>query len=387
MKKLVMGISFVIAAFLLVSGCNQNGTDNSENEDEPTGSVSEIDGTYSGDGQTLVLDRGSMKTYASTATNSARAAKSDYGEGQAVYNFTVDESAKTMEVQLSKLFWETDQTAVDYDSYVQKEKAKYLELKNGLSETLTKSTAYQAILTTLDSMSSVSGTVKNYGTEKVDPLIKEKLGTYLENQEKILDDYLQKKYDAKIVFGYTLSEENLTLAQKFQGDLTDASADFATATDADYPAKLNDYENLIPFSIKIDDMEFVGVPQISENGETLTASLYSYMDLQDENALASKVAELMTYLSDKTSDVTKNTEFMAEVLSGSTDTISAWIDQALASLTFSADLTLDKETPKVTLTTSVDFEPALCGGVKLEKGTVLELNYNPILSKTWEKVD
>lgn len=111
------------------------------------------------------------------------------------------------------------------------------------------------------------------------------------------------------------------------------------------------------------------------------------MDLQDENALASKVAELMTYLSDKTSDVTKNTEFMAEVMSGSTDTISAWVDQALASLTFSADLTLDKETPKVTLTTSADFEPALCAGVKLEKGTVLELNYNPILSKTWEKVD
>ncbi len=384
MKKIVIGISFVIAAFLFVSGCNQNGTGNSENEDEPTGSVSEVDGTYSSDGQTLVLDRGSMKTYASTTTNSARAAKSDYGEGQAIYNFTVDETSKTMEVQLSKLFWESNQTAVDYDSYVQKAKSRYLELKNSLSEILIKSTAYQTILTTLDSMSD---SAKNYGSEKVDPLIKEKLGTYLENQEKILSDYLQKKYDAKILFGYSLSEKDLILAQKFQGDLTDASADFATATDAEYPAKLNDYENLIPFSIKINDMEFVGVPQISENGETLTASLYSYMDLQDENALASKVAEFMTYLSDKTSDVTKNTEFMAEVLSGSTDTISAWIDQVLLSLSFSANLTLDKETPKVTLTASADFEPALCGGVKLEKGTVLELNYNPILSKTWEKVE
>ncbi len=387
MKKIVIGISFVIAAFLFVSGCNQNGTGNSENEDEPTGSVSEVDGTYSSDGQTLVLDRGSMKTYASTTTNSARAAKSDYGEGQAIYNFTVDETSKTMEVQLSKLFWESNQTAVDYDSYVQKAKSRYLELKNSLSEILIKSTAYQTILTTLDSMSSMSDSAKNYGSEKVDPLIKEKLGTYLENQEKILSDYLQKKYDAKILFGYSLSEKDLILAQKFQGDLTDASADFATATDAEYPAKLNDYENLIPFSIKINDMEFVGVPQISENGETLTASLYSYMDLQDENALASKVAEFMTYLSDKTSDVTKNTEFMTEVLSGSTDTISAWIDQVLLSLSFSANLTLDKETPKVTLTASADFEPALCGGVKLEKGTVLELNYNPILSKTWEKVE
>ncbi len=387
MKKIVIGISFVIAAFLFVSGCNQNGTGNSENEDEPTGSVSEVDGTYSSDGQTLVLDRGSMKTYASTTTNSARAAKSDYGEGQAIYNFTVDETSKTMEVQLSKLFWESNQTAVDYDSYVQKAKSRYLELKNSLSEILIKSTAYQTILTTLDSMSSMSDSAKNYGSEKVDPLIKEKLGTYLENQEKILSDYLQKKYDAKILFGYSLSEKDLILAQKFQGDLTDASADFATATDAEYPAKLNDYENLIPFSIKINDMEFVGVPQISENGETLTASLYSYMDLQDENALASKVAEFMTYLSDKTSDVTKNTEFMTEVLSGSTDTISAWIDQVLLSLSFSANLTLDKETPKVTLTASADFEPVLCGGVKLEKGTVLELNYNPILSKTWEKVE
>ncbi len=129
MKKIVIGISFVIAAFLFVSGCNQNGTGNSENEDEPTGSVSEVDGTYSSDGQTLVLDRGSMKTYASTTTNSARAAKSDYGEGQAIYNFTVDETSKTMEVQLSKLFWESNQTAVDYDSYVQKAKSGTLSLK------------------------------------------------------------------------------------------------------------------------------------------------------------------------------------------------------------------------------------------------------------------
>lgn len=196
MKKMVIGISFVIAAFLIISGCNQNGNSNSENEDEPTGSVSEIDGTYSADGQTLVMDRGSMKTYTSETTVSlysvARTAKSDYGEGQAVYNFTVDETAKTMEIQLSKLFWGTDKTALDYDSYVQKAKSKYLEFKNDLNEVLTKNNAYQAILTTLDPLSSISGTVKNYGTEKLDPLVKEKLETYLENQEKILDDYLQK---------------------------------------------------------------------------------------------------------------------------------------------------------------------------------------------------
>lgn len=140
--------------------------------------------------------------------------------------------------------------------------------------------------------------------------ITKKIDNYYAEQEALLTEYLDSKYNSIIFFAYELNNELFTISEKFKDDLTDASSKFVyTNEDGNIEIILNDYDNLIPFSIKVDGNKYIGVPEIDITNNKISIELYNkdinYEDiganiLESLESLESKISEVL--LGNTTSD-------------------------------------------------------------------------------------
>ena len=344
MKK-ILPLFLLIAGTLILIAC-------SDPTDGTGKNITGLEGTYSdsSSNESLVFDSTTMTVY-NSSTSGSRAAAS--GSKSAVYNYTVDEEAKTITVQLQSL-WDTNQIAMTYNAKILEIKAMYTTLK---------SQVLAAVDTTMSSqVTTLNNTQSGYG-DTVLSLVKNKLAAYLEKQEKLLEDYLQKKYNAQIIFEYDISD-GLKLTQIYQDDLTDASAHFYADG-----IGINDYENLKPFTITVESTEYVGVPEIT-NGK-LTVDLTPYQ--KDSTEAMTYYAKLITDISSSVASKfsSTNTNLPTE------DEIGKLIDEKLAASELTATVTVtatDKTAPTVALS------EVNCTSAPAVSNKTYALNYKSILA-------
>ncbi len=386
-KQLSVLASLLLVTSALFFACGgENNPDNPENTTEPavtdnlpeSKGSNEVEGTYYNDTSKIVLSSSSMNVYYSQAGQKFSVFRAANEHVDAVltstYKYSWDQEAKTITVQLQNM-WENG-AAKTYSDQVQAIKSKYSEIKTALLKSLKDSTgAYQSTISSVNSAAAVIGNA-TYGTT-VDNLIQTRLQSYLESQEKILDDYLAKKYNATIKFAYNISTDGqLTLTQVYQDSLEDASANFYTETNS---LAINDYENFKPFTITItngeESNEYVGVPEfktennettlscdvmlfkdvISESSDTIVA-YYAALATEPLTALLENVPsqeDLQNMLSNPESIDQSKIALYNEVKDNKTTTIEKEIDSAFASLTLTASASLDasdKTKPVLTLT-------------------------------------
>jgi hypothetical protein len=374
-KQLSVYASLLLVTSALFFACNGDSLDNPDNPQtsnetaitdnlpESKGS-NEVEGTYYNDNSKIILSGSSMEVYYSsedTASSSARVANipSD-AVLTSTYKYSWDQEAKTITVQLQNM-WESG-AAKTYSDQVKAIKSKYSEIKTALLESLKDSSgAYQTAISNVNSAATIIGNA-NYGTT-VDKLIQTRLTSYLESQEKILDDYLAKKYNATIKFAYDISTDGqLTLTQVYQNSLEDASANFYTDTNS---LAINDYENFKPFTITItsgeESNEYVGVPEFKTENDvtTLSCDVMLFKDVMSESSdtvvayYAPLATEPLSALTSELSDTSKQTAIATEIKANQTTTVEKEIDNAFASLTLTATASLnasDKNKPVLTLT-------------------------------------
>ncbi len=386
-KQLSVLASLLLVTSALFFACGgENNPDNPENPTEPavtdnlpeSKGSNEVEGTYYNDTSKIVLSSSSMNVYYSQAGQKFSVFRAANEPVDAVltstYKYSWDQEAKTITVQLQNM-WENG-AAKTYSDQVQAIKSKYSEINTALLKSLKDSTgAYQSAISSVNSAAAVIGNA-TYGTT-VDNLIQTRLQSYLESQEKILDDYLAKKYNATIKFAYDISTDGqLTLTQVYQDSLEDASANFYTETNS---LAINDYENFKPFTITItngeESNEYVGVPEfktennettlscdvmlfkdvISESSDTIVA-YYAALATEPLTALLENVPsqeDLQNMLSNPESIDQSKIALYNEVKDNKTTTIEKGIDSAFASLTLTASASLDasdKTKPVLTLT-------------------------------------
>lgn len=417
MKKNFLGILtalFCLANLFFVVSCEP--TENPEipkdESQEISNNLRESSGTNEVSGKTyassstgakVYFEDSSMTIYSSAALSTSSAntnmrAISSSDVKQATYNYSYNSEDKTLELQLANL-WDSNAAAITYKTQVETVKSTLENLASLIQAQFdtSKNTTYKSFIENLNKLDVANGTYGN----TVATLITNKLNTYITNQETILEDYLQKKYNSTVKFSYDNPNSNLALTQQFQKDLTDASSEF---TSDSYNVVLNGYDSLKPFAItltpsdsSLSSKEFVGLPTFSTSGTTTTMSvdLYDYLgeDILAENFDASSLAktkatELLTYVTSKlsavTSDKTKAAALALEVQKDETTTVESWIDDIFDSQTLTATVTVDSvnsSEPKVTLTTTKDFS-SQDGTYSLASGTAIELSYYPILSST-----
>lgn len=419
MKKFskILGFGLILTSLIFVTACPNNTNPNTtdEEKDDVSNNLSESSGTNEVSGKTYASSSNNSKvvfgdsslTIYSTQTSSSSSASanrinravSSNDKKVSTYNYSYNSEDKTLELQLANL-WDSNATAITYKTQVETVKSTLENLASLIQAQFdtTNNTTYKTFVETLNKLDVANGTYGN----TVASLITNKLDTYIANQETILDDYLQKKYNSVVKFSYDNANSKLALTQQFQKDLTDASSEF-TSSDS-YNVVLNGYDSLKPFAItltpsdsSLSSKEFVGLPTFSTSGTTTTMSvdLYDYLgeDILAENFDASSLAqtkatELLTYINNKltsvTSDKTKAAALALEVQSDKTTTVESWIDDIFSSLNLTATVTVDSENssePKVTLTTTKDFS-SQDGTYSLASGTAIELSYYPILSST-----
>lgn len=415
MKKNFLGILtalFCLANLFFAVSCEP--TENPEipkdESQEISNNLSESKGTNEVSGKTysststgakVYFEDSSMTIYSSAALSPSSAntnmrAISSSDVKQATYNYSYNSEDKTLELQLANL-WDSNAAAITYKTQVETVKSTLNNLASLIQAQFdtSKNGPYKNFIDSLNKIDVTNGTYGN----TVATLITNKLNTYITNQETILEDYLQKKYNSTVKFSYDNSNSKLALTQQFQKDLTDASSEF-TSSDS-YKVVLNGYDSLKPFSITLtsgeNSQEYVGVPSFSTSGTTTTMSV----DLSEslgENILAenfdasslapTKATELLDYVTSKLSAVTSNQAELAklalEAKSDKTTTIEGWIDEIFASKTLTATVTVDETTasePKVTLKTTSDFSTQ-DEKFTLKSGTEINLSYSPILSST-----
>lgn len=374
-KQLSVYASLLLVTSALFFACNEDNSDNPDNPQtsnetaitdnlpESKGS-NEVEGTYYNDNSKIVLSSSSMDVYYSSEDTASSSARITNIPSDAVltstYKYSWDQEAKTITVQLQNM-WESG-AAKTYSDQVKAIKSKYSEIKTALLESLKDSSgAYQTAISNVNSAAKIIGNA-NYGTT-VDNLIQTRLTSYLESQEKILDDYLAKKYNATIKFAYNISTDGqLTLTQVYQDSLEDASANFYTDTNS---LAINDYENFKPFTITItsgeESNEYVGVPEFKTENDvtTLSCDVMLFKDVMSESSdtvvayYAALATEPLSALTSELSDTSKQTALATEIKANKTTTVEKEIDKAFASLTLTATASLnasDKNKPVLTLT-------------------------------------
>ncbi len=403
----IFGLGLVFPSLFFVTGCPNN-INPQTTEEEVSNNLSESKGTNEVSGKTyasstnnskVVFGESSLTIYdtsSSLSKNRISRAASLSDKKLSTYDYSYNSDDKTLELQLANL-WDSNAAAITYKTQVETVKSTLNNLASLIQAQFdtSKNEPYKNFIDSLNNIDVTNGT---YG-DTVATLITNKLNTYITNQETILEDYLQKKYNSTVKFSYDNSNSKLALTQQFQKDLTDASSEF-TSSDS-YKVVLNGYDSLKPFSITLtsgeNSQEYVGVPSFSTSGTTTTMSvdLYDYLgeDILAENFDASNLATtkatgLLKYVTSKLSAVTSNQTELAklalEVQKGTTTTFESLIDEIFASKTLTATVTVDETTgsePKVTLTTTSDFSTQ-DGTYTLAKGTSIELSYYPILSST-----
>lgn len=263
------------------------GDTNVSNNKSTSEGTNELQGKTISDGTTKMKFANSYVTKSDDTPETANARSVDHVAGKMDFTYSYNSNDKTLDFQLNQVWGSGFTTAQTYEKQIKKATETYQSITDKVVNSLSKDDLYKSFLTL---------------GESVKGIVVDKAKSYVEKQENILSDYLEKKYNAVIKFGYAFDSEEapaaITLTEKFQGNLTDASSKFVyTSTSDGITIVLNDYDHVTPFKIEIESEDdegnitteiYVGVPSIEE--DTITVSLLPYSgDVLTDTGAAIKI--------------------------------------------------------------------------------------------------
>lgn len=347
--------------------------------------TNELKGKTISDGTTKLKFANSYVTKSDDKSGLANARSEDHVAGKMDFTYSYNSNDKTLDFQLNQIWGSGLSTAQTYEKQIEKATETYKSVADKVVESLSNDSLYTTFSTV------------NLG-ESVKDIVVYKAKSYIEKQESILSDYLEKKYNAVIKFGYAFDSEEspteITLTEKFKGDLTDASSKFVYTRNG-ITIVLNDYDNVTPFKIEIESEDdegnteiYVGVPSIEDNTITVSLIPYSGDVLTDVSATISIPTKIYTpIINNLTASIgEKGANIIAELITNKdSDTLKSLIDESIGSQELKAiykveDATTNEPAKLVLSFTQVpDYLPNLANAS-------IELTHTPLLGATYDIV-
>lgn len=281
MKSKLFPIILGLSVFLMIS-CNNDATDSQSslpsNLPESKGTNEFTGKTFQNQNTTFEFDKNTVSQSSnSKISENARAAEQNNKIQDFYYSY--DSENKTLDFQLQQV-WGTG-IALDYETQLSKAKNQYKQ-------------AIVAVKAAIQKMNYAPDTDHTDLNTKIKNQVTSSANEWINSQEALLSEYLEKKYNSVIHFEYELSDTKLVLSEKFNNDLADASSKFVY--EGDYSVTLNDYDHLIPFKVQKDDSVYVGIPKFDNPKATsgsIEVILYPYPgDIYDASTLATIVKKV-----------------------------------------------------------------------------------------------
>lgn len=363
------------------------GDTNVSNNKSTSEGTNELQGKTISDGTTKMKFANSYVTKSNDTPETANARSVDHVAGKMDFTYSYNSYNKTLDFQLNQVWGSGFTTAQTYEKQIEKATETYQSITSKVVNSLSKDSLYDLFFQ-LNCGEAVKGIVVN------------KAKSYVEEQEKILSNYLEKKYNAVIKFGYAFDSEEspttITLTEKFQGDLTDASSKFVYTSNG-ITIVLNDYDHVTPFKIEVESEDdegnitteiYVGVPSIEE--DTITVSLLPYSgdvltDAFAETTIPTKISNpIIKTLTDAIP--VQGAKIITELQTNNDSaTLKALIDESIGSQELKAtyeveDATTDSPAKLVLSFTQVpDYLPNL-------QNASITLTHTPLLGATYNIV-
>ena len=315
MKSKLFPIILGLSVFLMIS-CNNDATDSQSslpsNLPESKGTNEFTGKTFQNQNTTFEFDKNTVSQSSnSKISENARAAEQNNKIQDFYYSY--DSENKTLDFQLQQV-WGTG-IALDYETQLSKAKNQYKQ-------------AIVAVKAAIQKMNYAPDTDHTDLNTKIKNQVTSSANEWINSQEALLSEYLEKKYNSVIHFEYELSDTKLVLSEKFNNDLADASSKFVY--EGDYSVTLNDYDHLIPFKVQKDNSVYVGIPKFDNPKATsgsIEVILYPYPgDIYD----ASTLATIVTKVSEIPTDVETLTQIGIELATSDTSaTLKEFIDSKI----------------------------------------------------------
>lgn len=365
MKSKLFPIILGLSVFLIIS-CNNDATDSQaslpSNLPESKGTNEFTGKTFQNQNTTFEFNKNTVSQSSNSKISENTRAAEQNNKIQDFY-YSYDSENKTLYFQLQQV-WGTG-IALDYETQLSKAKNQYKQ-------------AIVAVKAAIQTMSYAPNTDLN---TKIKNQVTSSANEWINSQEALLSEYLEKKYNSVIHFEYELSDTKLVLSEKFNNDLADASSKFVY--EGDYSVTLNDYDHLIPFKVQKDNSVYVGIPKFDNpkaTSGTVEVILYPYPgDIYD----ASTLATIVTKVSAIPTDVETLTQIGIELATSDTSaTLKAFIDSKIGQQMLKG--TYEIKDNNITL--KFTQVPAIISDI-VKNGNSIDLTHTPLLGAEFNIVE
>ena len=365
--------------------------------------TNELKGKTISDGTTKLTFYNSYVTKSDDKSGLANARSEDHVAGKMDFTYSYNSNDKTLDFQLNQIWGSGLSTAQTYEKQIEKATETYKSVADKVLTELDKD-IYYTVFNTHPDLAQYKDGIKE--------IVKDEAIEYVKTQEDLLADYLEAKYNAVIKFGYEFdSEENptqLTLKEKFQGDLTDASSKFVWSQNG-CTITLNDYDNVIPFKVELERENengevvtdiYVGVPKITKTNDTtgsIEVSLLPYSGdvLENGTFIATSIStKVSSFVVDAITDLRFSTlaKIFSELESSGNDSRSDTLELFLYyvlgtpnasgnSFGFEATYEISEDNLILTITNIPDYMDGY-----FDENYTIELTHTPLLGATYDIV-
>lgn len=366
MKSKLFPIILGLSVFLMIS-CNNDATDSQSslpsNLPESKGTNEFTGKTFQNQNTTFEFDKNTVSQSSNSKISENTRAVEQNNKIQDFY-YSYDSENKTLDFQLQQV-WGTG-IALDYETQLSKAKNQYKQ-------------AIEAVKAAIQTM-NYAPNADDLNT-KIKNQVTSSANEWINSQEALLSEYLEKKYNSVIHFEYELSDTKLVLSEKFNNDLADASSKFVY--EGDYSVTLNDYDHLIPFLVQKDDSVYVGIPKFDNPKATsgsIEVILYPYPgDIYD----ASTLATIVTKVSVIPTDPETVRQIAIELATSDTSaTLKEFIDSKIGQQMLKG--TYEIKDNNITL--KFTQVPAIISDI-VENGNSIDLTHTPLLGAEFNIVE
>lgn len=366
MKSKLFPIILGLSVFLMIS-CNNDATDSQSslpsNLPESKGTNEFTGKTFQNQNTTFEFDKNTVSQSSNSKISENARAVEQNNKIQDFY-YSYDSENKTLDFQLQQV-WGTG-IALDYETQLSKAKNQYKQ-------------AIEAVKAAIQTM-NYAPNADDLNT-KIKNQVTSSANEWINSQEALLSEYLEKKYNSVIHFEYELSDTKLVLSEKFNNDLADASSKFVY--EGDYSVTLNDYDHLIPFKVQKDNSVYVGIPKFDNPKATsgsIEVILYPYPgDIYD----ASTLATIVTKVSVISTDLETLAQIGSELATSDTSaTLKEFIDSKIGQQMLKG--TYEIKDNNITL--KFTQVPAIISDI-VENGDSIDLTHTPLLGAEFNIVE
>lgn len=376
-------------------------TDVPDNKSTSEG-TNELQGKTISDGTTKMEFANSYVTKSDDTPETANARSVDHVAGKMDFTYSYNSNDKTLDFQLNQVWGSGFTTAQTYEKQIEKATETYQSITDKVLTELDKEKYYAAFSTHPDLAQYKDG---------IKEIVKDEAVEYVKTQEDLLADYLESKYNAVIKFGYEFDSEEapstITLKEKFQGDLTDASSKFIWSQNG-CTITLNDYDNVIPFKVELESENedgevvtdiYVGVPKITKTNKTtgtIEVSLLPYSGdvLENGTLIATSIStKVSSLVMDAITDLSLTTlakifsELEASGNDSRSDTLELYLYYVLGtpnasgnSFAFEATYEISEDNLNLSITNIPDYMDGCFDG------NSITLTHTPLLGATYDIV-